>query len=257
MPQRPFALNLPSLSLSLRTLFTGYLLVVSLGLLMSGLQILLTHGMADGTFGLSRDDIVYSYYGNRSDSRLAAKLDGTMSDKADTADKASIIKWVESGSPRADWDASVGAVFASNCVKCHGTIPGLADFRAYEGVKPYAAIDEGASIDSLTRVSHIHLFGIAFIFFFVCGIFSLAVGLPSWLKALAIATPFAFLLVDIVAWWLTKWFPSMAFLTMVGGFAYNAASGLMIVTSLYQMWVMPLRGRSSQENTWTRLPKVG
>ncbi len=256
MTERPFALNLPALSLSLRVLFTGYLLVVSVGLLMSGLQILLTHGMADGKLGLSKDDIVYSYYGNRSDSRLAAKLDGTMSDKANTADKAAIIKWVESGSPEPVWDSQIGAVFASNCVKCHGTIPGLADFRSYAGVEPYAAIDEGASIHSLTRVSHIHLFGIAFIFFFVCIIFSLAVGLPSWLKALLIGTPFAFLLIDILAWWLTKWFPSFAFLTMIGGFAYNAASGLMIVTALYQMWVMPLRGRSSQENTWARLPPV-
>lgn len=59
---------------ALRALFTGYLIVIGIGLLMSFVQILLTHGMADGRFGLSVTDIVYSYYGNREGSRLEAKL---------------------------------------------------------------------------------------------------------------------------------------------------------------------------------------
>ena len=45
---------------ALRALFTGYLIVIGIGLLMSFVQILLTHGMADGRFGLSVTDIVYS-----------------------------------------------------------------------------------------------------------------------------------------------------------------------------------------------------
>ena len=59
-------LTLGKLSLTYRVLFTGYLLVVGLGLCMAGAQIMLTHGMADGKPGLSMNDIVYSYYGNRS-----------------------------------------------------------------------------------------------------------------------------------------------------------------------------------------------
>jgi len=49
-------------------LFTGYLSIVAIGYLMALVQILFTHGMADGQFGLSVDDIVYSYYGKRSGS---------------------------------------------------------------------------------------------------------------------------------------------------------------------------------------------
>jgi hypothetical protein len=49
---------------------------------MAGAQIILTHGMADGKLGVSVDDIVYSYYGNRSGSKLEAKLNGSMKDKA-------------------------------------------------------------------------------------------------------------------------------------------------------------------------------
>lgn len=229
--------GLPSLSLSLKVLFTGYLVVVGLGLAMAGVQILLTHGMADGEMGLSVDDIVYSYYGNRGDSILEAKLNGTMKDKANTQDRASIVKWVQNGSSQEAWDQEIQAVFAANCVKCHGAIPNLADFTTYENVKKYAAIDTGATINSLARVSHIHLFGIAFIFFFVGYIFSHAVNVPPLLKAAAIGAPFAFLVIDIMMWWVIKWYPSFAIVQMVAGVSYMMASAYMILTSLWQMWL--------------------
>lgn len=73
--------ELKSIHLPLKVLFSGYLLVVGLGLLVAGGQILLTHGMADGHFGLSKNDIIYSYYGNRGNSKLEGKLNGTMKDK--------------------------------------------------------------------------------------------------------------------------------------------------------------------------------
>lgn len=246
-PTRP-GLNLPSLGLSLRVLFTGYLLVVSVGLLVALAQILATHGMADGRLGLSVDDIVYSYYGNRGNSRLEAKLEGTMKDKADTHDRATIVRWVRNGSSEAEWTTEINGVFVANCVKCHGAIPGLPDFRTLEGVRPYVTIDEGASLQDLTRFSHIHIFGIAFIYFFLCGIFSLAVGLPRLVKATAIAVPFAFLLLDALSWWATKWYPSFAWLTILGGIGQNLAAAFMILTSGWQMWRLP-RGERT-ESPW-------
>ena len=71
-------LNLTQFSLPVKTLFTGYLIVIGIGLIIAGLQILLTHGMADGKFGISVKDIVYSYYGNREGSRLEKALNGPM-----------------------------------------------------------------------------------------------------------------------------------------------------------------------------------
>jgi hypothetical protein len=211
---------------------------------MAGMQILMTHGMADGEFGLSVDDIVYSYYGNRDDSRLEAKLNGTMKDKASTHDRAAIVKWVRAGSTEQEWDSQISGIFQANCVKCHGGVPGLTRLTTLAEVKPYAQIDMGASIDSLTRVSHIHLFGIAFIFFFVCLIFNLSSGVPVWLKSVAIGFPFFFIVVDIFSWWLIKWYPSFAWMTMIAGFGYNASAAFMIMTSLYQMWIQPLRESS-------------
>ncbi len=243
-------LNLPSLSLPLRTLFTGYLLVTGLGLLMAGAQILLTHGMADGKFGVSVDDIVYSYYGNRGNSRLEAKLNGSMKDKASVEVRTEIIQWVQDGAPDQEWESKVKDLFTSNCTQCHGTIPGLPDFNNLQIVKHAAEIDKGASVDSLTRVSHIHLFGIAFIFFFVGLVFSLAVGIHPRVKAIIILIPFVFLMLDVVSWWLVKWYPSFAVLTIIGGIGYSVASAFMISTSLYQMWILPFKGGIYSDNTW-------
>lgn len=233
--------SLPNLALPMRSLFTGYILVVGIGLLMSGAQILMTHGMADGKFGISIDDIVYSYYGNRSNSKLETKLNGSMQDKAPVEVKREMIRWAQLGASQAEWDKRIGPHFQRHCVSCHSVIPGLPSFLTYEGVLPSAAVDTGETIDTLTRVSHIHLFGIAFIFFFVGYIFNHAVGFSSLLKSALIFTPFAFLLIDVLSWWLTKWHPNFALLTLIGGFGYSIASAIMLVTCLYQMWVIPRR----------------
>ncbi len=93
------------------------------------------------------------------------------------------------------------------------------------------------------------MFGIAFIFFFIGWIFSFATKVPTWLRVWAIGMPFAFLCIDIMSWWLTKFYPVFAYLTIVAGVGYALASGFMITTSLYQMW-LPLRGLTGAEDPW-------
>ena len=111
---------------ALLAIFTGYLIVIGIGLLMSFAQILFTHGMADGRFGLSVTDIVYSYYGNREGSRLEAKLQGSMKLMASTQDRAETIKWVREGSPRDEWDSHIRAVVTANVdlVRARGYVLG-------------------------------------------------------------------------------------------------------------------------------------
>lgn len=236
-------LNLPNMPTPVKVLFIGYLLVIGLGLLMAGLQIMLTHGMADGKPGLSMDDIVYSYYGNRTNSKLEAKLHGSMKEMGTPEAHLEIIKWVRSGSTEADWNAHIKEVFKENCTSCHGVIPGLPNFNNYEDAKSVAKIDEGASIQSLTRVSHIHLFGIAFIFFFMGFIFSFAIGVPRVLKIVVMAFPFAFLIVDVASWWLTKYSPHFAWFTMIGGIGYSLASTYMWFVSMYEMLILSRTGK--------------
>ncbi len=236
-------LNLPNLPAPLKALFAGYLLVIGVGLLMAGLQIMLTHGMADGKVGLSVDDIVYSYYGDRSGTMLESKLNGSMQGNAPAEVRLDIIKWARQGAPEAQWEPHFKEVFAKNCVMCHSTVPGIPDYTKYEEVKKRAVVDKGASVQQLTRVSHIHLFGISFIFFLMGFVFSFAVGVPKKWKILAIAFPFGFLIMDVLSWWLTKLSPNFAYFTIIGGIGYSLASTFMWFTSMYQMFILSRNGK--------------
>lgn len=234
--------NLANLVLPIKTLYTGYLLVVGLGLLFAGVQIMLTHGMADGKLGLSVDDIVYSYHGNREGgSKLVSKLNGSMKDNAPPDVRMAIIKWAEKGGPQDEWEERISMDIDQYCAPCHANMPGLADISDKAVMDEMIKVDEGQSMTTLTRVSHIHLFGIAFIFFFVGWIFTYSTGISPLYKAILVFTPFGFLIIDVFSWWLTKWNPNFAWLVIIGGFGYSLASTIMIFTSLYQMWILPLR----------------
>jgi hypothetical protein len=228
-------LTLGTLSLTYRVLFTGFLLVMGLGLCMAGAQIMLTHGAADGKPGLSMDDIVYSYYGNRSGSKMEAALTGKMKDKAPANVNFTLIKWVRDDAPVAEWN-KVGPLLEKYCASCHDAESGLPEVSKLDVAKSLAEIDHGASIATLTRVSHIHLFGIGFIFLFVGAIFGLAEFNQHW-KLILISTPFSFLVLDVASWWLTKCWPGCAWFTMIGGLGYSLAAMVMFATSFAQMWM--------------------
>ncbi len=221
-----------------KVLFTGYLTAVAFGYFFALIQILFTHGMADGKFGLSVDDIVYSYYGNRSGTLLETKLNGSMKDKASEKESFIIMQWARDGAKESLYvSTGVEKIIEDKCVMCHNedasTIPDFTDFEALERVTEQ---DEGATFSSLTRVSHIHLFGISFIFMFVGLIFSFAETSTVKYKCLAIGMPYVFLVVDILSWWLTKLDPMFAWLVIIAGSGMAVAFGFMLIISLLEMW---------------------
>jgi len=233
--------TLCELTLPVKTLFTGYLLAIGLGLLMAGAQIMLTHGMADGKLGLSVEDIVYSYYGDRSGSTLESKLNGSMKNNAPPEVRLALIKWVRDGAPENEWESTIKPQVDKYCALCHANMPGLVNISDKAVMYTMTKVNEGASVSTLTRVSHIHLFGIAFIFFMVGWIFTYATGFSQLVKGILIFTPFGFLMLDVFAWWLTKLEPGFAWLVIIGGFGYSMASTVMIFTSLYQLWFKDCR----------------
>ncbi len=243
-------LNLPSLNLTVKSLLTSYLLVIGLGAVLATVQILMTHGMADGKVGLSVDDIVYSYHGDPAHSKIEIKLNGSMKDKASAADQMKIIKWVRNGAPEEQWNEQIKDVFYQNCISCHSTIPGLPDFTQFEEVKRVAKSDKGASAASLARVSHIHIFAISFIFFFNGIIFSLTTGLKQSFKIFIVSAPFFFISIDVFSWWLTKIDAGFAWLTIISGVGYSLCSAVVWIVSLYQMWILPKFAAPYKVNTW-------
>ncbi len=223
----------------IKVLFTGYLCTVAIGYLFALIQILFTHGMADGKFGLSIDDIVYSYYGNRSGTVLEQQLNGAMKANASEQERFEIMKWVRDGAELSEYKSSgVEKIIEARCVTCHNeAASGIPNFNKFEAIKAVTAQDEGATFASLTRVSHIHLFGISFIFMFVGIIFSFSETTTTKYKCIAIGMPYAFLIADIMSWWLTKIHPMFAWLVMLAGTGMGVSFMFMWAISILEMWL--------------------
>ncbi len=222
-----------------KVLFTGYLCTVGIGYLFALIQILFTHGMADGKFGLSVDDIVYSYYGNRSGTVLEQKLNGSMKENAPEQERFKIMEWVRSGADFKDYTGDgIDKIIATRCVMCHNKeASGIPDFTDFEGIKALSTQDTGATFASLTRVSHVHMFGISFIFMFVGLIFSFSETTTTQYKCIAIGMPYVFLVADILSWWLTKVHPMFAWLVIFAGMGMGVSFMFMWVTSILEMWL--------------------
>ncbi|MDD2760126.1 MAG: hypothetical protein PHH11_07515 [Methylomonas sp.] len=229
--------SLRNLDVPVKVLFTGYLTTVAVGYLMALIQILFTHGMADGKFGLSMDDIVYSYYGNRSGTVLETKLNGSMKENASEHERFIIMQWVRDGAEQGEFaESGAEKVIQERCVMCHGKGAPVPDFTDFNVLKELTQQDEGATFGSLTRVSHIHLFGISFIFMFVGLIFSFAETSTVKYKSIAIGMPYLFLLVDILSWWLTKLHPMFAILVILAGAGMAISFAFMWSVSVLEMW---------------------
>lgn len=223
----------------IKVLFSGYLVTVGIGYMFALIQILLTHGMADGKFGLSVDDIVYSYYGNRSGTVLEQQLNGAMKENASEQQRFEIIQWVRDGAdPDAYKEDGIEKIIQERCVMCHNKeASGIPNFNDFEKLKALTTQDEGATLASLTRGSHIHMFGISFIFMFVGIIFSFSETTSIRYKCVAIGMPYAFLIADILSWWLTKFVPMFAWLVIFAGMGMAVSFLFMWVTSITEMWL--------------------
>lgn len=191
----------------------------------------------DGKPGLSVEDIAEDYYGNRSGSRLEAAIRGPMSGYIQISERSKIVAWLKSGAPRQGYESEVRPILEARCLGCHSPSSGLdiPDFSTYEGIQEVTNIDTGMSIHSLMKLSHIHLFGIGLILFGVGMVFR-RVEMRSWLKSTLIVLPFVAILVDILAWFLTKWDPVYAYTVVIAGGVLGLCLAIQILSSLYQMW---------------------
>ena len=92
------------------------------------------------------------------------------------------------------------------------------------------------SLATLVRVSHIHLFGMTFIFFIMGQIFSHAYIRPVWFKATVIVVPFLTMITDIGSWYLTKLNPGFAWIIIVSGVLMGLSFAFQWFVSMYQIW---------------------
>ncbi len=229
------------LPLSVRTLFTAALITLGLGYLFAMIQVYQTHAGLDGNPGINANDIAIAYSGNAKSNRLQVALLGSMSANAPSKERRLIMDWAADGADKTQYEETVKAVVDNRCMRCHdGSKSGAPKFDTFEAFAEFTKPDTGMSLATLVRVSHIHLFGMTFIFFILGLIFSHAHVRPAWLQPLVIALPFLMMITDIGSWFLTKLNTGFAWIIIVSGGIMGLSFAFQWCVSMYQIWFYKL-----------------
>lgn len=238
----PSFFHFSALPMSTRMVYTMTLLVLGTGYLFAMLQVFFSHAGLDGKPDMiSAEDIRIAYHGSESDTRLETALKGPMSDMLPPEERSVIFAWVKEGPARESYEQKVKPIVESRCLACHdGSNPHLPKLTSFEEITKLTERDEGATIPTLVRVSHIHLFGITFIFFIVSSIFTHAYIRPLWLKCVVIILPFLTILTDIFSWYLTKMIPGFAWFIIGSGVLMGLSFATQWIVSIWQMWFYTL-----------------
>ena len=225
------------ISVSERILNTVFLLTIGLGYIAALANLYYTHQGRDSKAGLSIDDVIVYYHGSKLQTRLGTAITGIMEPNLTIkSDKDVILKWIQTGADEPEYKEKIAPILNRDCVTCHSPSinPSLPDLNNYAGVSQVAHAG-GATTASLIRVSHIHLFGIAFILFFVGKIFLLC-DINIYVKRIAVVIPFATMLMDTLSWFITQSIPEFAYVVVVSGALMGVSMGMQVLVSIYQMW---------------------
>lgn len=98
----------------------------------------------------------------------------------------------------------------------------------------------GVGLVALISLAHIHMLGLFPVFWVVGFIFAHSSLRPCWKSGL-VALPFAGFLLDVCGWFLTKTAPGFVYIVLLGGGLFVLAIASMVLLSLYEMWIGPLR----------------
>ena len=225
------------ISTSEKILNTVFLLTIGLGYLMALVNMYYTHQGRDGKPGLTIEDIVIQYHGSKEQTRLGTAISGIMEPNLKyKSDKEIILKWINEGADEQGYEQTVAPILNRDCIICHtpAVNPSLPDLTNFKGVAEVAH-SGGAPVSSLVKVSHIHLFGIAFILYFIGRIFLLC-EMNVYVKRIAVIIPFVAMLLDVVSWFLTKTNAGFAYVVVLSGALMGLSMSMQILMSLYQMW---------------------
>jgi hypothetical protein len=224
---------------SQRVLYTATLLVLGLGYLFALIYLFHTYaGRAGGSpWIVSYKDILTAYTGSGTGSRLESALRGPMSTMLPPDEANKLIKWVHAGADRATYETEIRPLLDKRCMACHdGSNPHIPNLDGYDNLKKVTEQNTGEDVFTLVRVSHIHLFGLTFIFFIMGLMYSHAYVRPVWLKCTVVALPFVAIVLDISSWYITKIFHPFAWVVLLAGSLMGLCFAWMWLTTMYQLW---------------------
>ncbi|MFQ5777731.1 MAG: hypothetical protein ACE5IP_06955 [Terriglobia bacterium] len=231
--------KLGELALTLRCLVTLTLVVLGVGYGVAILNLHYTYSMMDGEPGMTAEDLKRAFYGQRTVTRLAAKIDGGSMEQflPNPFEKAKILNWLQDGTRRETFKEVVAPILAQNCWRCHNPkgFMYMRPLQTYEQVLVVTEVDRGEPPPVWARVAHTHLQSIALIFFVVGAIFA-GTSLPERVKTVMVVTPFAALVVDFGSRFLTRYHLAFVYVMMAAGAVAGLAFAGMVLVSVYQMW---------------------
>ncbi len=236
-----FTLHFSHLPVVQRVLYTSALSVFGLAYLFAMIHIYSSHHNRDGDPMLTVEDIVIAYSGSKSGTKLEAALKGPMSGMLPADENLKIIDWAREGASEKGYKSEIKSIMDHRCVTCHNNRnPHLPSLEDYSGVQKTTEEDRGADLFTLVRVSHIHLFGLTFIFFLIGGIFIHSYIRYEWLKITMIVLPFVAIIVDVSSWYITKYFEPFAWVVIGSGALMGLSFAFQFTVSMYQMWFYKL-----------------
>ena len=245
---------------SLRVLYTMTLLVLGLGYMFALTYLFHTYAgrAGDSPMMLSYKDILTVYAGSGKGSRLESALRGPMSTMLPRDEANMLITWVEGGADRAKYESDIKPLLDRRCMSCHdGSNPHIPNLNGYDNLKKVTERDTGADVFTLVRVSHIHLFGLTFIFFIMGLMYSHAYVRPVWFKCTVVATPFVAVVLDISSWYLTKLYNPFAWVVFISGGLMGLSFAFMWIVIMYQLWFSKPPAAVTQRPDGERIPNVG
>ncbi len=255
VPLHRLYLHFSELPPSIRVLYTATLLVLGLGYIFALIYLFHTYSGKDGDPStLSYQDVVIAYTGSGKASRLESALRGSMAAMLPQDELVPIITWVQEGADRAEYEKAVRPTVEKRCLTCHdGSNPHLPNLAGYDNVRKVTEIDTGTGIFTLVRVSHIHMFGLTFVFFVMGMIFSHAYVRPIWFKSTVVGLPFVSLALDIGSWYFTKLYHPFGLVVMLAGGLMGLSFAFMWFVSMYQMWFSRAPGVVMARQTPSRI----
>lgn len=231
---------LSRMTLPWKALLSLTVMVMGVGYLIALANLYLTYHLTDGEPGLTPSDLRRAFYGNRTNTKLASKIDGgSMSQYLKKAgDKEKVLSWIQDGADAAGYEKTVKPILAANCTRCHNPngLQRFAPLTNYEEVMAVTQVDRGEPIHLWARVAHTHIQSIGLIFF-VLGLIFCLTSLSDATKTAVIVAPFFLLVIDFGARFLARYWPGTIFIMMGAGAALGLCFAAMIVYPLYEMWL--------------------
>jgi len=233
--------KLNQLSWSHKVIISLFVLMMGYSYLFALLNLQINTRQADGdTSGLGLAtirDIEVTYRGNRGESLLVNKIDGSMEQYLSNQEEKVLIKeWISQGRTEQGYQ-EIQYIFDENCVRCH-PYDERPDYplETYDQVYASAEPDMGPSIGKLARFTHYHAFGFSIFSFLLSMVFLLTSFRPT-IRLFGAVLPFVAMFIDITSWWLTRLIsPIFAYTVYFGGMLMAVSLAIIIIGSIYDIW---------------------